>query len=159
MPKTRSLVLRVLYAVVAFVFLMAAPLWFLPAKAEVPTSNSLKVYAQYWGDPDSAVLLGEYSREQLDALSYGEYGYEGYYGNINTFNNVLRIHARKAQQLNEVLYVANVGYVAYGHLFGSEQCGTDNLQGLVLRALWLYRSAQWVSPFNNKCCHYFKSKV
>lgn len=108
MSKAYAVCRRFVCLVAVFIFLMAAPLWFLPAKAEVPTSNSLKVYAQYWGDPDSAVLLGEYSREQLDALSYGEYGYEGYYGNINTFNNVLRIHARGvrlAEFLSEVVLV------------------------------------------------------
>ena len=35
----------------------------------------------------------------------------------------------------EVLHVADVGYVVYGHLVTCQQRGTDYLQGFVLRSL------------------------
>lgn len=85
---------RFVCAVLAFVFVLAAPFLFMPAEA-ITTPQTLKVYAQYWGDPDSAVLLGEYTREELEALSYtAEFGYEGNYNNVTRVHTVMRVHAR-----------------------------------------------------------------
>ena len=76
-----------------FMLLIAIPFSFLPGKAAT-VPQTLKVYAQYWADPDSAVLLKEFSRDELEALSNSEIGYEGYYCNVTNVNTVMRIHAR-----------------------------------------------------------------
>ena len=94
MAKAKALRRRVVCAVLALVFALAALSLALPIKALDPT-QTLKVYAQYWGDPDSATLLAEFTREELNAFSYDEeLGYEGYYCNVTNVNTVLRIHAR-----------------------------------------------------------------
>lgn len=107
MNKAKKLYRRVLCAVLLFVFFLTAPLLSLPADAAT-VPDTLKVYAQYWGDPDSAVLLAEFTRDELNALSYGEYGYEGYYCNVTNWNTVMRIHARGvklAEFLSECVHV------------------------------------------------------
>ncbi len=93
MNKVSALRRRLVCAGFALAFFMAALCAFLPTKAAEPP-DTLKVYAQYWGDPDSAKLLKEFSRAELDALSYSEIGYEGYYCNVTNVNTVMRIHAR-----------------------------------------------------------------
>ena len=97
MRRANAVRRRVVCAVLAFALLVAAPLCFgfgsMPASAET-IPDSLRVYAQYWADPDSTVLLGEYSRAELDGLSYGPMGYEGYYCNVTNVCTVMRIHAR-----------------------------------------------------------------
>lgn len=93
MSKANGLRKRMVCAVLLFVFLMTTSLCALPGKALEPT-QTLKVYAQYWGDPDSATLLREFTRDEMNELSYGEYGYEGYYCNVTNVNTVMRIHAR-----------------------------------------------------------------
>ena len=94
MTGTSSAVRRVSSLVLAVVFFLSALTFLIPGRALAPTST-LKVYAQYWGDPDSATLLGEYNREELDALSYTEdMGYEGYYCNVTRVHTVMRVHAR-----------------------------------------------------------------
>lgn len=79
----------VLLAVALFIFYGSVPV----SAATVP--QTLKVYVQYWGDADSTVLLGEYSRGELESLaSSAHYGYEGYYCNVTRVCTVMRIHAR-----------------------------------------------------------------
>lgn len=84
---------RAVCALLAICLLLSTSVAFLTGKALDPT-QTLKVYAQYWGDPDSATLLKEFTREEIDEMSYGEYGYDGYYCNVTNVNTVMRIHAR-----------------------------------------------------------------
>lgn len=84
---------RVVCAFLASVFLLATLTLFIPGRA-LDATPTLKVYAQYWADPDSATLLGEYTREQMDAWSYSDIGYEGTYCNVTRVNTVMRTHAR-----------------------------------------------------------------
>ena len=84
---------RAVCALLAICLLLTTSVAFLSGKALDPT-QTLKVYAQYWGDPDSATLLKEFTREEIDEMSYGEYGYDGYYCNVTNVNTVMRIHAR-----------------------------------------------------------------
>ena len=94
MTKTVNYARRLVSAVVALVLILSALFLFIPGRA-LDATPTLKVYAQYWADPDSATLLGEYSREELDALSYSEeMGYEGTYCNVTRVNTVMRTHAR-----------------------------------------------------------------
>ena len=93
MSKANAVCRRFVCLVAVFVFLMAAPLLSLPGKA-LDATPALRVYAQYWADPDSATLLGEFTREELDEMSYSDIGYEGYYCNVTRVNTVMRIHAR-----------------------------------------------------------------
>lgn len=93
MAKARSFVQRAVFLFVAVVFVLSTLVLFLPGRALAPTST-LKVYAQYWADPDSAKLLGEYTRAQLDEWSYSDIGYEGTYCNVTRVNTVMRTHAR-----------------------------------------------------------------
>ena len=94
MSRAKALCKRVVCMLLAFAFFIATPLLFVPASAAT-TPDTLKVYAQYWGDADTTVLLGEWTRGELDALSYsGYYGYEGYYCNVTRVCTVMRIHAR-----------------------------------------------------------------
>lgn len=93
MNKTNSLCRRAVCAGLALVFFLTALCLFVPTRAaEVP--QTLKVYAQYWADPDSKTLLKEFTRAELEELTNGEYGYEGYYCNVTRVNTVMRIHAR-----------------------------------------------------------------
>ena len=84
---------RAVCALLAICLLLSTSVAFLTGKALDPT-QTLKVYAQYWGDPDSATLLKEFTREEITEMSYGEYGYDGYYCNVTNVNTVMRIHAR-----------------------------------------------------------------
>lgn len=93
MTKRSYLVRQLVSAVLAVVFFMAALSFLLPGRA-LDATPTLKVYAQYWADPDSATLLGEYSREQLEEWSYSDIGYEGTYCNVTRVNTVMRTHAR-----------------------------------------------------------------
>ena len=93
MTKRSYLIRQLVSAVLAVVFFLAALSFLLPGKA-LDATPTLKVYAQYWADPDSATLLGEYSREQLDEWSYSDIGYEGTYCNVTRVNTVMRTHAR-----------------------------------------------------------------
>lgn len=93
MSKAYAVCRRFVCLVAAFVFLMVAPFLSLPVKA-LDATPTLKVFAQYWADPDSATLLGEFTREELDAMSYSDIGYEGYYCNVTRVNTVMRTHAR-----------------------------------------------------------------
>lgn len=94
MGRTVALRRRFLCAVLALVFSVAALFLFLPGKALAPVPT-LKVYAQYWADPDSATLLGEYTRAELEELADSEaFGYEGYYSNVTRVHTVMRVHAR-----------------------------------------------------------------
>lgn len=93
MTKRSYLIRQLVSAVLAVVFFLAALSFLLPGKA-LDATPTLKVYAQYWADPDSATLLGEYTREQLDEWSYSDIGYEGTYCNVTRVNTVMRTHAR-----------------------------------------------------------------
>jgi len=93
MTKRSYLIRQLLSAALAVVFFLAALSFLLPGRA-LDATPTLKVYAQYWADPDSATLLGEYSREQLDEWSYSDIGYEGTYCNVTRVNTVMRTHAR-----------------------------------------------------------------
>ena len=94
MAKANALCRRLVCAGLALAFVLAALFVFTPTKA-LDATQTLKVYAQYWADPDSATLLGEYSRQELDELSYTEeYGYEGYYCNVTRVHTLMRIHMR-----------------------------------------------------------------
>lgn len=93
MTRTRSLSRRLVAAVVAIVFFLTALTLLMPGKA-LDATPTLKVYAQYWADPDSATLLGEYTRAQMDEWSYSDIGYEGTYCNVTRVNTVMRTHAR-----------------------------------------------------------------
>lgn len=93
MSRVNALYRRTVCAVLAVVFLMAAACLVLPGRA-LDATPTLKIYAQYWADPDSATLLGEYTREQLDEWSYSDIGYEGTYCNVTRVNTVMRTHAR-----------------------------------------------------------------
>lgn len=93
MNRANALRRRFVCAGLALVFFMAALCAFLPTKAAEPP-DTLKIYAQYWADPDSTRLLKEFTRAELEELSNGEYGYEGYYCNVTRVNTVMRIHAR-----------------------------------------------------------------
>ena len=93
MTKRSYLIRQLVSTVLAVVFFMVALSFLLPGRA-LDATPTLKVYAQYWADPDSATLLGEYSREQLDEWSYSDIGYEGTYCNVTRVNTVMRTHAR-----------------------------------------------------------------
>ncbi|MEE1299447.1 MAG: hypothetical protein UHI93_02770 [Acutalibacteraceae bacterium] len=93
MTKRSYWIRQLVSAVLAVVFFLAALSFLLPGRA-LDATPTLKVYAQYWADPDSATLLGEYSREQLDEWSYSDIGYEGTYCNVTRVNTVMRTHAR-----------------------------------------------------------------
>ena len=71
MTKTGNHARRFVSAAVALVFILSALLLFMPGRA-LEATPTLKVYAQYWADPDSATLLGEYSRAQLEEWSYSD---------------------------------------------------------------------------------------
>ena len=58
------------------------------------------------------------------------------------------LDAHVPHQLDEVVHVQDVRDVVYGHLFGSEQCGADDLQYLVLRSLRIDVSGEAVSSFD-----------
>lgn len=93
MTKKSYWIRQLVSAVLAVVFFLAALSFLLPGRA-LDATPTLKVYAQYWADPDSVQLLGEYSREQLEELSNSDIGYEGYYCNVTRVNTLMRIHAR-----------------------------------------------------------------
>ena len=93
MTRTSNYARRFFSAVVTFVFFLSALPFLLPGRA-LDATQTLKVYAQYWADPDSATLLGEYTREQMDEWSYSDIGYEGTYCNVTRVNTVMRTHAR-----------------------------------------------------------------
>lgn len=93
MTKRSFWIRQLVSAVLAVVFFLAALSFLLPGRA-LDATPTLKVYAQYWADPDSATLLGEYSREQLGEWSYSDIGYEGTYCNVTRVNTVMRTHAR-----------------------------------------------------------------
>lgn len=93
MTKRSYLIRQLVSAVLAVVFFLAALSFLLSGRA-LDATPTLKVYAQYWADPDSATLLGEYTREQLDEWSYSDIGYEGTYCNVTRVNTVMRTHAR-----------------------------------------------------------------
>ena len=57
------------------------------------------------------------------------------------------LHPNVLEQLDEVVDVTNVGNILYGDLVTGQQRGTDNLQRLVLGALWLDGATQQVSAF------------
>ena len=58
---------RAVCALLAICLLLSTSVAFLTGKALDPT-QTLKVYAQYWGDPDSATLLKEFTREEIDEI-------------------------------------------------------------------------------------------
>ena len=93
MTRTSNYARRFISVVVTFVFFLSALPFLLPGRA-LDATQTLKVYAQYWADPDSATLLGEYTREQMDEWSYSDIGYEGTYCNVTRVNTVMRTHAR-----------------------------------------------------------------
>ena len=94
MTKRSYLIRQLVSAVLAVVFFLAALSFLLPGKAELAPTQTLKVYAQYWGDPDSTTLLKQFTRKELNDLSFGDIGYEGYYCNVTRFHTLMRIHAR-----------------------------------------------------------------
>ena len=98
---------RAVCALLAICLLLSTSVAFLSGKALDPT-QTLKVYAQYWGDPDSATLLKEFTREEINAMSYGEYGYDGYYCNVTNVNTVMRIHARGVKLAEFLRYEVGV---------------------------------------------------
>ncbi len=98
---------RAVCALLAICLLLSTSVAFLTGKALDPT-QTLKVYAQYWGDPDSATLLKEFTREEIDEMSYGEYGYDGYYCNVTNVNTVMRIHARGVKLAEFLRYEVGV---------------------------------------------------
>ena len=93
MTKRSYLIRQLVSAVLAVVFFLTALTLILPGRA-LDATPTLKVYAQYWADPDSATLLGEYTRAQLDEWSNSDIGYEGTYCNVTRVNTVMRTHAR-----------------------------------------------------------------
>jgi len=93
MTKRSYWIRQLVSAVLAVVFFLAALSFLLPGRA-LDATPTLKVYAQYWADPDSATLLGEFTREQMDEWSYSDIGYEGTYCNVTRVNTVMRTHAR-----------------------------------------------------------------
>ena len=98
---------RAVCALLAICLLLSTSVAFLSGKALDPT-QTLKVYAQYWGDPDSATLLKEFTREEITEMSYGEYGYDGYYCNVTNVNTVMRIHARGVKLAEFLRYEVGV---------------------------------------------------
>ena len=98
---------RAVCALLAICLLLSTSVAFLTGKALDPT-QTLKVYAQYWGDPDSATLLKEFTREEITEMSYGEYGYDGYYCNVTNVNTVMRIHARGVKLAEFLRYEVGV---------------------------------------------------
>ena len=57
------------------------------------------------------------------------------------------------EQLYEVVDVADVGNIVDGYRLAGQQRGTDDLQGLVLGALWEDGAAQRVSALDDECCN------
>lgn len=93
MTKRSYWIRQLVSAVLAVVFFLAALSFLLPGRA-LDATPTLKVYAQYWADPASATLLGEYTREQMNEWAYSDIGYEGTYCNVTRVNTVMRTHAR-----------------------------------------------------------------
>ena len=60
------------------------------------------------------------------------------------------LHADISQELDEVVYIADVRDVVDGHRLTGQQGGTDHLQGLVFGALWTNCTAQRMTSLDDK---------
>ena len=108
MTKRSYLIRQLVSAVLAVVFFLAALSFLLPGRA-LDATPTLKVYAQYWADPDSATLLGEYSREQLDAR-IGDIKEEGSHLIRLGISPALSIRSLQIQALNtKARFLAHLG--------------------------------------------------
>ena len=95
MTGTSSAVRRVSSLVLAVVFFLSALTFLIPGKADqLPPTQSLKVYAQYYADPSTVTLLKEFSRAEMNDLSYSDIGDELYYCNVTRYKTLMRVHAR-----------------------------------------------------------------
>ena len=62
----------------------------------------------------------------------------------------LHLHFDVLQQLNEIVHIQDVRYVADNDRVTAQQGGTDNLQRLVLSTLWSNGTTQRMTAFDDK---------